>query len=113
MLGVVGTVHLSLVMDDGSPVLDGIVLVEDGREHFVFDFDEAEGLFGDLDGVGGNRGHPVADVAHLVVEAHLVVGERVGVALAAGCVADSWHVPMMQDGFDTGQCERLRIVDDE
>ena len=56
---------------------DRLERVEDCGEHLVGDLDAPACLLGDLDGVGRHRRDPVADVANLVVEAHLV--PRIGV----------------------------------
>ena len=108
---VVRTLHVRFVMDHGCTVDDRFVLVEDGGEHLVYDVDHVTRSEGDLLGVCGERRDTIPDVADLVVEAHLVVGERIRVALTAGCVSHPGHVSVMQHGVDSGEGKRLGGVD--
>ena len=101
-LGVADVGGVVLVVDLGGVGVHGVALVVDRGQDLVFDLDEPHGLLGRLDGLGGHRGHPVADVADPVVEAHLVVGVGVGPALAAGGVLDPGGVAVVQHRVDSG-----------
>ncbi len=85
-LGVVGAFHVGLVVDHRRRVLHRFVLVEDRRQHLVLHVDEFDGRFGDLERVGRDDGHSIADMADLVVEADLIVREWIRVALTSGGV---------------------------
>ena len=82
----------------GAPRFHRLELVEDRRQDVVGDLDQAQGLVGDLRGLGGHSRHAVADVTDLRVEAHLVVRVRVGPALAARRVLHPWRVLVVEDG---------------
>ena len=110
-LGVADVGGVVLVVDLGGVGVHGKALVEHGRQDLVFDLDEAHGLLGGLDGLGGHRGDPVADVSDPVVEAHLVVGVGVGPALPAGCVLDPGRVAVMQHRVDPLDGPGRRVVD--
>ena len=108
---VVGPLHVRLVVDHRGAVDDRVVLVEDGGEHLVGHVDQADGGLRDLLRVRRDGGDTVPDVAHLVVEAHLVVGQRVRVALATGRVADPRHVAVVEHGADTRERPGCGVVD--
>ncbi len=103
--------HVGLVVDHGGPIRDRDVLVEHRRERLPGHPDQVEGGPRDLLGVGRDGRHAVSDEPHLVVEADLVVRQRVRVALATRCVADARHVPVVDDGVDAGKRPRRGIVD--
>ncbi len=67
--------------------------------------------FGNFHRVGGDGGHAIAHVAHFVVEADLIVGRRIGVALSAGGVFDALDVFVMDDGVHAGQRDGFAVVD--
>ena len=108
---VVGALHVRLVVDHRGAVDDRVVLVEDGGEHLVGHVDQVDGGLRDLLRVRRDRRDAVPDVAHLVVEAHLVVGQRVRVALAAGRVANPRHVAVVKHGAHPGERPGRGIVD--
>ena len=78
---VVDVLGVLLVVDHRGSGLHRLKLVEHGGQHLVGDVDEAQRLLGDLCGIGRHGCYSVADVPHLGVEAHLVVGMGVGPAL--------------------------------
>ena len=110
-LGVADVGGVVLVVDLGGVGVHGFSLVEHGGQDLVGDLDQPQGLLGCLDGLGGHRGHPVADVANPVVEADLVVGMGVGPALPAGRVLDPGGVAVVQHGMHAGNGCGLRVVD--
>ena len=74
--------------------------VGDERQRLVLDLDQAQGVLGDLLGVGGDGRHLVADVADGLVEEHGCPRTRRSRALRAA-----------EDGPDAGQRLGLRGVD--
>ena len=109
--GVVRPFHVRLVVDDRCTIEDRLVLIEYRGEHFVRDVDQIDGGERDLLRVGGDGGNAVTDETDAVVEADLVVGERVRVALSARRVSNAGHVAVMDDGMHTRQFESSRVVD--
>jgi hypothetical protein len=89
----------------------GLFHVEHRRQQLVGHVNAPHRLFGDGRCVGGHGGHAVAHVAHLGVEADLVVGRRVGVRLAAAGVLDAGNVAAVDDGAHAGDGSRLAVVD--
>ncbi len=81
------------------------------RQNLVGDIDQAARLLGDLGRLGGDSCDPIADVAHLVVEAHLVVRTRVGPALTARGVLHPRRVAVVHHSVHSWQRRCLRIVD--
>ena len=65
----------------------------------------------DFDRLGGHRGHPIADVADLVVKRNLVVGLGIWVRLTTGGVLDSRHVAVVDHSMNAGQGSGRRVVD--
>ncbi len=98
-------------MDDWCAGTDGFLDIENSRQGLVGHVDEANGGLGNSQRVGGHRSHAVADIAHLVIEADLVVGRRIRVRLAAGRVLNALDVTAMDDGAHAGQRPRLAVVD--
>ena len=109
--GVVSALHIVLVVNDGCVAGNRLVLIQHEGEHLIGHVDEGDGFFGNFDGLGRHHGYPVTDVTYLVVEAHLVVGRRVGVALATRRITNSLDVPVMKHRMHAGQGPRLRIID--
>jgi len=107
-IGDVGCV--GLVVNDGRTGSHGFEFIENGREHLVGDVNETQCLLGDRGRVGGHRGHPIAYVADLVVEADLVMRVRVGPALTARRVLDSLGVLVVQNRVHSGQRHSGRVV---
>ena len=110
-LGVVDVHRVRLVVDHRRAGLHGLLRVEDRGQHLVLHFDELQGLLHQLRRLGRHDGHPVPHVADLAVQAHLVVGGRVGVALAAAGVDDPLHVLVGEHRVDAGQGLGLGGVD--
>ena len=83
-----------LVVDDRRAGLHALARVEDGGQLLVLDLDQGQRALGDLLGLGGHRGHAVAHVAHLAVQAEEVerAGDRVGLAGGASATTrgTSW-----------------------
>ena len=102
---------VGLVVDDRRTRLHGLHRVKDGRQHFVFDLDQFQRLLENLGRLGRDDSHAIADMPHLVVEAHLVVRGRVGIALPAGSVEDALHIFVGQHRVHAGQRQRLALVD--
>jgi adenylate cyclase class IV len=44
-----------LFMDEGGAVLHGLLRIEYSREDFIFNLDEVEGLFSNIEVCGGDR----------------------------------------------------------
>ena len=81
------------------------------RQRVVVDFDQRQRLFGDLVADGGNHGHALAPIAHLVIEDVLVARER-GIARRRGAVVQhARYVVVGQHRLDAGQGARLRGID--
>ena len=76
--GVADADGVRLVVDPGRPLGQRLELVEHRRQDLVGHLDPAAGLLGELGRLGGDRRHPVAHVADLVVEAHLIPGYGLG-----------------------------------
>ena len=102
---------VGFVVDDRRPRLHGLHRVEDGGQNLVLDLDEFQRLLENLGRLGGDDSHAIADMAHLVVQAHLVVGRRVGVALPAGGIQHALHVLVGQHRVHARQRQRLALVD--
>ena len=98
-------------MDDGSAGGDGLDLVEDTREDLVGHRDSPAGLLGELERLGSHRGHAIAHMADLVVEAHLVPRRRVGPALPTRGVLHPRGVEGVEHGVDPRQRSGLGVVD--
>ena len=92
-------------------ILCGFVGGEYRGQLLVFDFDAFQRFLHQLRGLGGHGCHPVADVTHFRIEADLVVGGRLGVALAAAGVDDAGQVGVGLDGMDAGQCQGVGGID--
>ena len=82
-----------------------------GGQHFILDFDQVERGPGDVGRLGGDDGHAVAHVAHLVVERDLIPRMRVGPGLAARSVDDARDILVGQHGMHAGQRPRPAGVD--
>jgi hypothetical protein len=79
----VGKRHVvRLVVDHRRAGGHALAGVEDGGQLLVFDLDQLQRALGDLLGLGGHRGHAIANVAHLAVQADEVqrAGDRVRLA---------------------------------
>ena len=107
----INTNRIALVMNDWRAGLYGFNFVKYGRQHLILDLDQLEGSFGDFKGIGRHGSHPISNVANLVVEADLVVRRRVRVGLASRRILDALDVLVVDDCPDTGQGERLCIID--
>ena len=80
--GVVCTLHVGFVVDDRRVAGDGFVLVEHCRQDLIFDLDQINRGFCDLNRLCCYGSDPITNMSNLVVEADLVVGQWVRVALA-------------------------------
>ena len=59
--------------------LDGVAHIDDGGQHLVFDLDKSQRLLGDVRAGGGDGGHRVTFVEHLVRRQRILGGdERAG-----------------------------------
>ena len=97
-------------MDDRRALRQRRLGIQNSRQDVVGDIDQPARLLGDLRRLGGDGRDSVADVAHLVVKAHLVVRSRVRPALAARGILHPWRVAVVQHCVDSGQSSCLRVV---
>ncbi len=109
--GIVRPLHIRFVVNHGRSVEDGLVLVEHCGEHLVGHVDQVDRCERDLFRVGCDGCDAIADETDPIVEADLVVGEWVGVALATRRISHSRHVPVMEYGVDAGERRGSRVVD--
>ena len=109
--GVVNHLGVIFVVNHGRAGLHRFFRREGRGQLFVFDFDAFQRFLYKLRCFGGHGGHPVADVADFRIEADLVVGGRLGIALAAAGVDDAGQVGVGLDGMDAGQCQGVGGID--
>ena len=100
-----------LIMHFRRAGLHGCHRVKHGGQHLVLDLDQLQRLLQDLGRLGGDDGDAVADMAHLVVQADLVVGRRVGIALPARGIDHARHIHVGEHGMHAGQGACLGGID--
>ena len=110
---VVNLHRVGLVVDDGRAVGHCLFRAEDCGQNLVLDANQFQRLLDQFRRLRGDNRHPVAHVAHFVVQADLIVGGRLGIALAAAGVDDPRHVQVGEDRVDAGQLLRRAFVDAE
>ena len=71
-----------LVVNDWCVVAGGLIDCQDRGEHFVVHVDQAKRFFRDLRRVGGYSRDTIPNIAHFIVEAHIVEWPRNGVGLS-------------------------------
>ena len=93
-----GQVAWKILVEDGGFLGQGLVDAQDGRQGFVIDLDQTDGLLGRLQIHGGHGPDLVADVAGLVsAEEGLVVAGR------GDAVLDFQGIGVGDDRLDPGQ----------
>ena len=82
-----------LVVDDRRSLENRLVLVEYRWEHVIRDVDQLNCCERNLLRVRSNGGNTVSNEPNAVVEADLVIGERVRVALPSRRITNTGHLP--------------------
>jgi len=81
--GVKNAFGISFGMHHHGAGFQGFLGIDHRFQHLVIHFNEFKGLLGDFQALGGHHGHAVAHVTHGVIQANLVIRQRLRITLSA------------------------------
>ena len=95
---------IGFIMDDRSPLQHRLFRINNRGKHFVLNINQLQSLLGNLKGFSRNYSHPVADMAHFIVQADLVVGQRLRITLTARSIFNPRQILVSKDCHHARQC---------
>ena len=108
-IGKTGSRHLTESCTKVAPGLQRLVNIQNRRQLFIVDFDQAQRFFRRIDGQGRNRCHRIADMAHFLHgDDRLIFEHRTVVRLDAFVVQ---NIVARQYRHDAGNFQRLGSID--
>src|SRR5205807_1590598 len=93
-------IALKFGMERGRVGSESLTRVKDGRQHFIIDIDEAEGLFSNFSCFGGHSSDAVSHKAHDAIQAILLTWTGFGPGLPGSSIRNTRHVFVGQNGMD-------------
>ena len=89
---------------DQDGVILGLVEVQNGLQHIILDFDQAQGAVNRRGGLARDDGDRIADKTYAAVQDQAVIRRRLRIGLAGHGEPMLWHVLI---GQDTGNARHL------
>ena len=110
-----GVLCAKVVVEDGCAIGHGLAHVQHGRQDFVLDLDEVEGVLGDVGIARGDGCYGVSAVEGLLVGEEVLHLKSPGLGRAftrdADALGRAREVVVGDDSLDAGEGEGLRGVD--
>ena len=103
-----------ILVQNGRALSHGFGSRERARQHFVIDFDQAGGFFGDMDAGGGNGGNRMPPIEHFALGEHVaarIAEGRVAFAQVDQALRHLRKIVCCHDRFDSGERRGLAGID--